>query len=204
LTLVPQGDLIGFVTAWPTGGARPSVSTMNGYDATVIANAAIVPAGTAGAVSFFASSPTDILADINGYFAPPGTGGLNFYTVPSCRLVDTRNANGNFGGPTIAANTSRNFPLSEGSCALPAYPALQAYSVSITAFPQGTLGFLTAYPTGEALPNASTLNAWNNQPAVANAALVPAGPANGGSLSVFVATPSASDVTIDTAGYFGP
>ena len=47
----------------------------------MLANAAIVPAGTNGAVSFFAANPTDLIVDINGYFAPPGTGGLNFYTA---------------------------------------------------------------------------------------------------------------------------
>ena len=173
LTAVPQGAL-GFVTAWPTGQTQPFVSTMNSYDGTVLANAAIVPAGTAGAVSFFASNPTDLAVDINGYFAPPGSGGLNFYAVPPCRLVDTRNANGTFGGPTPAAGTTRNFPLPQASCGLPAPPAVEAYSLGVTAFPQGgPLGYLSTWPTGGTQPFVSTLNAYKGL-AVANAALVPA------------------------------
>ena len=198
LTAVPQGGL-GFVTAWPTGQTQPFVSTLNSYDGTVLANAAIVPAGTAGAVSFFASNPTDLAVDINGYFAPPGSGGLNFYTVLPCRLVDTTQPNGTFGGPAITALATRNFPLSQGPCGLPASPVLQAFSLSITASPQGALGYLSTWPAGGTQPFVSTLNGYKGL-AVANAAIVPAG--SPGSISVFVTT--TSNITIDTAGYFGP
>ena len=71
MTVVPQGPL-GYLTAWPTGQTQPVVSTLNSLDGTVLANAAIVPAGTGGAVSFFASDTTDLVVDINGYFASPG------------------------------------------------------------------------------------------------------------------------------------
>ncbi|MGA2714607.1 MAG: IPT/TIG domain-containing protein, partial [Bryobacteraceae bacterium] len=198
VTVVPQGSL-GYLTAWPTGQTQPFVSTMNSYDGTVIANAAIVPAGTGGAVSFYATNTTDLVVDINGYFAPPGSAGLNFYTVTPCRLVDTRNANGTFGGPAMGAATTRSFPLPQASCGLPAYPAAQAYSLSMTVIPQGVLGYLSTWPTGGTQPFVSTLNAWKGR-AVANAALVPAG--TGSSINVFVT--NTTDLTIDTAGYFGP
>ena len=35
----------------------------------MVANAAIVAAGTSGSVDSFASNPTDIVIDINGYYA---------------------------------------------------------------------------------------------------------------------------------------
>src|SRR5262249_53890921 len=93
VTVVPHGSL-GYLTAWPTGQTQPVVSTLNSLDGTVLANAAIVPAGTNGAVSFFANGATDLVVDISGYFAPPGPGGMNFYPLNPCRLVDTRTANG--------------------------------------------------------------------------------------------------------------
>jgi hypothetical protein len=197
LTVIPLGAL-GFVTAWPTGQNQPFVSTMNSYDGTVLANAGIVPAGASGAVSFYASNPTDLAVDINGYFASPGPGGLNFYTVSPCRLVDTSKENGTFGGPAIAAATTRNFPLSQGACGLPGYPALEAYSLSITASPSGPLGYLSTWPAGGNQPFVSTLNGYKGL-GVSNSAIVPAGVP--GSISVFVTT--SSNVTIDTAGYFG-
>jgi len=199
VTVVPQGAL-GYVTAWPTGQTQPFVSTMNSYDGTVLANAGVVPAGRGGAVSFSASNTTDLVVDINGYFAPPGSGGLNFYTVTPCRLVDTRNANSTFGGPTPAADSTRNFLLPQASCGLPAPPAVEAYSLSMTVYPQGgPLSYLTTWPQGGTQPFVSTLNAYKGL-AVANAALVPAG--KGGAISVFVT--NNTDLTIDTAGYFGP
>jgi hypothetical protein len=51
VTAVPRGALR-YLTAWPTGEAQPLVSTLNSIDGAVLANAAIVPAGTGGAVSF--------------------------------------------------------------------------------------------------------------------------------------------------------
>ena len=201
VTVVPEGPL-GFLTAWPTGQLQPFVSTMNSYDGTVIANAAIVPAGSGGSASFYASNNTNFVVDINGYFAPPGPGGLNFYTVTPCRIVDTRKSAGTFGGPALGANATRSFPLSQGPqgpCGLPGYPSAQAYSLSMTALPQGVLGFLSAWPTGGAQPVVSTLNAWKGQ-GVANAAIVPSG--TSGSIDVYVT--NATDLLIDTAGYFGP
>ncbi len=197
VTVVPRGQL-GFLTVWPTGQAQPLASTLNSLDGTILANAAIVPAGASGAVSFYASDTTDVIVDIDGYFAPPTTGGLNFYTATPCRLVDTRNATGTFGGPTLSTDSTRAFPLSQGSCELPSYPAAQAYSLNVTVVPQGILGFLTTWPTGGTQPGVSTLNALKGQ-VVANAAIVPA--STSGSVSVFVTNPA--DVIIDTNGYFG-
>jgi len=69
VTAVPPGPL-GYVTVWPSGLPRPTVSTLNSFNGQVVANAAIVPAGTNGAVMFYTSLPTDLVIDINGYFAP--------------------------------------------------------------------------------------------------------------------------------------
>jgi endosialidase-like protein len=69
VTVVPFGFL-DYITVWPTGQPRPNASTLNGYVQTVIANAAIVPAGTSGSVDVFASQDTHLIIDINGYYAP--------------------------------------------------------------------------------------------------------------------------------------
>jgi hypothetical protein len=37
---------------------------------TTVANAAIVPAGTNGSISIHVTHPTQVILDINGYFAP--------------------------------------------------------------------------------------------------------------------------------------
>ena len=193
VTVVPHGSL-GYLTAWPTGESQPVVSTLNSFDGTILANAAIVPAGAGGAVSFFVTNTTDLVVDIDGYFAPPGTGGLNFYAVSPCRVVDTRNANGPLGGPIMDANTTRTFPL-PGECGLPETAA--AYSLNMTVDPPGPMGYLSVWPTGQAQPVVSTLNDFKGL-AVANAALVPAGAS--GSINVYVT--NTSHVIVDTNGYF--
>ncbi len=196
-TVVPAGYL-GFLSAWPAGQPQPNVSTLNSWTGKVVANAALVPAGSNGSISLYASNPTDVVLDINGYFGPPGgKGALQFYPVTPCRIADTRNPDGPFGGPEMAAATSRSFSVSSSACGIPA--AAAAYSLNVTVVPGGPLAFLTVWPTGSAQPVASTLNSWDGT-VVANAALVPAGA--GGAISVYVAGPT--HVILDINGYFAP
>lgn len=61
----------GFILAYPTGGAAPTVSTVNDVAAQTIANAAVVPLGTDGKATFVAgASGTDLILDVNGCYAP--------------------------------------------------------------------------------------------------------------------------------------
>ena len=54
----------------PAGQAQPLVSTLNAFDGSVTSNAAILPAGTGGAIRAFVTNPADLILDLNGYFAP--------------------------------------------------------------------------------------------------------------------------------------
>jgi hypothetical protein len=195
VTVIPHGTL-GYLTVWPGGQPQPVASTLNSMDGTIIADAAIVRAGTGGVVSFLGSNDTDLTVDINGYFAPPGTGGLNFHALSPCRLVDTRNPDGTYGGPVIQGQTTRSFPLEDATCGLSA--TALAYSLNMTVVPQSTLGYLSTWPAAAPQPVVSTLNALEGQ-VIANAAIVPAGA--GGAISVFVT--DTSQVLIDINGYFG-
>jgi hypothetical protein len=73
VTVVPSGPLA-YLTIWPTGQQIPNVSTLNSLSGAIVANAAIVPAGTSGAISVFVTNNTDVIIDINGYFVDD-TGG---------------------------------------------------------------------------------------------------------------------------------
>jgi hypothetical protein len=195
VTVVPGGYL-GYLATWPTGEAQPNVSTLNSWDGSVVANAAIVPAGSGGAVSVYVTNPTDVILDINGYFfSSMGANAYSFYPATPCRVVDTRGSSGQFGGPSMSTGQTRDFPIPSGSCGIPA--TARAYSLNVTVVPGGYLGFLTTWPTGQAEPNASTLNSWTGK-VVANAAIVPGG--TNESISVYVSNPT--DVIIDDNGYF--
>jgi hypothetical protein len=120
---------------------------------------------------------------------------LNFVPIPPCRLVDTRNPLGSFGGPSLQAATPRIFPVLSGSCGMPANAS--AYSFNVTVVPAGFLGYLTVWPAGGAQPLASTINSYLGV-AVANAAIVSAG--TNGAVSVYATNPT--DVILDINGYF--
>jgi len=197
MTVVPSGAL-SFLTTWPAGQNQPVVSTLNAFTGTVTANAAIVPAGVNGAINVYVTNTTDLIIDINGYFAAPGSAGeLLFYPVNPCRISDTRNAAGPLGGPVMSGGLSRDFPVTSSACQLPA--AAKAYSLNATVVPRGALAYLTLWPAGQAQPFVSTLNAFDGS-IVSNAAIVPA--AASGSVSAYVA--NTTDLILDTNGYFAP
>ncbi len=129
------------------------------------------------------------------------TGPLPLVAVTPCRLVDTRLAYsslgfaGAFGAPQMLAGTERSIPVPSGGCGIPG--GARAYSFNITVVPSGPLGYLAIWPSGQPMPNVSTLNSPNGG-IVANAAIVPAG--TGGAVSVFVT--NNADVIIDVNGYF--
>jgi hypothetical protein len=67
-TVVPSAPL-GYLTLWPDGSQQPVVSTLNAIDGAVTSNMAIVPTSN-GKIDAFASNLTQLILDINSYFAP--------------------------------------------------------------------------------------------------------------------------------------
>ena len=198
VTVVPHTDFLAYLTTFPTGSPKPLVSTLNSWTGKVVANAAIVPAGSNESISVFVTDPTDVILDLNGYFGQAGgAGALSFYPVTPCRVEDTRNADGPFGGPEMAARETRTFAIPAGACNIPSTAA--AYSLNVTVVPDGPLSYLTAWPAGSAQPFVSTLNSFDGA-VTANAAIVPAGAA--GAISVYVTNPT--QVVLDINGYFAP
>ncbi len=190
-TVVPQGPL-GYLTTWAAGQIQPFVSTLNSNSGAVLANAAIVPAGSNGSVSVFVSDSTDVVGDINGYFGPAGGANpLKFFPIPPCRAVDTRAEQ----GPTMLGGQVRSFAIN--GCSIPS--TVEAYAMNVTVVPQGPLGYLTTWPVGQGQPFVSTLNSPNGA-ILANAAIVPAG--TNGALNVYVT--NSTNVIIDVNGYFAP
>jgi hypothetical protein len=185
---VPKGPL-GFITAWATGQSQPVASTLNAPTGAVAANAAIVPAGASGAISIFASNATDLVIDINGYFAPMTTGGLSLYNVTPCRVLDTRSPSG-----AAPFSGKRDVSIAGGACGMPVVPA---YVLSATVVPPSALGFLTLWPQAQTQPLVSTLNAIDGA-VTSNLAIVPA---TTGSSSAFAS--NATHLVLDIFGHFG-
>ncbi len=197
-TTIPRSGPMWVFSAWPDGQSQPTTSTLNAPTGTVVANAAIVPAGgpgTQGAIDVWASNDADLVIDVNGYFAPAGTGGLSLYTIPTCRVRDTRrDGSGPFNGllsPSVDPNTS--------PCAVPI--TAQAFVFNATIVPQGLpVWLLTLWPDdGSQAPNASTLNAYDGA-VTSNMAIVPTAANN--SINAYAA--GLTQLILDISSYFAP
>lgn len=187
-TVVPRHTL-GYLSVWPTGAPRPVVSTLNDPTGTTVANAALVPAGSAGDISTYVTDDTDLIVDIDGYFAPPAQGGLSLYVPTVCRLYDSRNLHWPLHG-------ERTIGVASAGCSIPT--DANAYVLNATALPNGYLGYLTLWPDGQPQPGVSTLNAPDGA-ITSNMAIVPS--ANG---SIDAYAPSQTHLILDSSGYFAP
>ncbi|MCS7023257.1 MAG: SBBP repeat-containing protein [Bryobacteraceae bacterium] len=198
ITVVPPGPLQ-FLTAWPAGGPQPNISNINSPAGRVLANSVILPASADGSIDVFVFDRTDVILDINGYFAPDdGVNGLYYFPVTQCRVADTRRAPGPFGGPMFGDTSRRSYTIPSSSCT--GVPSnARGYSVHVTAIPNGSpMPFITVWPSGQPQPNASVLNAFEGQ-TVTNSVIVPANPS--GAIDVY--TFRQTHVVLDLAGYFG-
>ena len=156
---------------------------------TITANAAMVPAGNGGSIDVYVTDNAHLVIDINGYFAPPGPGGLSLYTATPCRVLDTRSSGS---APAIIGVTDVN--ISNSSCGIPS--VAKAFVLNATVIPTGILGYLSLWPQGQAQPLVSTLNAADGA-LTSNAALVPT---TNGSIRLY-ATDS-THVLLDLSGFF--
>jgi len=119
-----------------------------------------------------------------------------FHAVTPCRAVDTRNPNGPLGGPALAANINRAFPIA-GLCGVPVDAESVAFNLSVVGPTKG--GELRAWATGTPLPVATAISYSANQTRTNNAIL----PLAAGSLSVRAVQSSGTvHLVLDVVGYF--
>jgi hypothetical protein len=135
-----------------------------------------------------ATDNTDVVIDINGYFAVPGSG-LSLYLSSACRLLDTRTA-----GAGQAFSGTLPVRVIGSDCSLPA--TAQAAVLNATVVPSGAFPYLTLWPDGQPQPLVSTLNAYDgavtSNMAISTALI--------GYINAFGATPT--QLILDLASYF--
>jgi hypothetical protein len=130
----------------------------------------------------------------------PPASATGFYTVTPCRLVDTRNAAGTYGGPALAGGGGeRAFPAA-GQCGVPIDAAAIAINVTVVQ-PTGP-GDLRLFPSGIGLPLISMINFASGQ-VRANNGVLSLGSGALGSFVVHNDMASGSvHLLVDVAGYF--
>jgi hypothetical protein len=182
----------GFLTVWPTGNPRPTASNLNWVAGETRPNLVTVQVGVSGLVAIVASSRTDVIADLEGYFlAPSGTAGEYVAVAPS-RMLDTRAP----GKAALAAGATLNLTVT-GSGGVPS-AGVSAVVLNVTVTNTTATGYLTAYPTSSARPTASNLN-WVAGWTVPNRVIVPVG--SGGQVSFFNFA-GVTDLVVDVNGFF--
>jgi hypothetical protein len=128
----------------------------------------------------------------------PNAAPLDFYSLVPCRVVDTRDANGPFGGPALASNgTKRRFAVA-GQCGIPA--DAQAIAANVTVVSPTASGDLRLGPSGFAAPT-STINFSIGQVRANDAFLALTGDPLG-SLAVQADLAGAVHLVLDVVGYF--
>jgi glucose/arabinose dehydrogenase len=128
-------------------------------------------------------------------------GGLDFYTLTPCRLIDTRNAAGPLGGPALSSGVARTFQVT-GACSVPSTARALAVNVTVTGATTGG-GNLVVYPGGAAQPQASTINFGQSQTRANNAVTGLAADGSGNlTVAATVAGGGKVHLILDVVGYF--
>jgi glucose/arabinose dehydrogenase/PKD repeat protein len=153
-----------------------------------------------GAASHIIATP-DSPASYTAAFTP-APGDLSYFTLPPCRLADTRGPAGPSGGPALTSGSQRVFPVT-GLCGVPATARVVAVNVTIVG-PAGG-GYLQLFRAGDSAPSTSVLN-FAAGAVRSNDALVALGQDVGIAALATLAggggSAGAVHVVIDVAGYF--
>lgn len=186
-----------YLSVYPTGGSLPNVSNINWVAGNTTPNLVTVPVGTGGDITFYnANGKTDVVVDLQGYFAPNESSGFYVPLTPA-RIADTRvNSGEPYANHTLFAGQSLNIQVS-GAGGIPT-SGVTAAVLNITATNTTAPGFATVYPAGESNPGTSTLN-WAPGQTVANRAIVPLG--GNGQVTIYNSDGN-TDFVVDISGYF--
>jgi hypothetical protein len=131
--------------------------------------------------------------------AAAGSGGpYRFFTLQPCRLLDTRLADGAYGGPAVPPGSQR-VVTAAGQCGVPA--AARAVAANVTVVAPANAGFLTFFPGDESVPGTSTIDFTPGR-VIANNAVIGLASSGSGTLALLNAAPCPVHVLIDVSGYF--
>ena len=187
----------GFITVFACDRDRPWASNVNfGAGDATVANLATSKVSADGNVCFYASTATDLVVDVQGYFSPYSTSNTIFTPLSPVRVLDTRNGTGIVGQkPARAAAGSIIAVQVAGMNGVPVDAKAVLLNVTITEA-EGT-GFVTAWPCGHPRPLASFLNYGRG---VDRANLTPVRIGEGGRICLFVH--EGTEVIADLNGYY--
>ena len=200
MSVVPKPPRVGDIyNDQASYSSFPSTSNLNIEDANPVPNLVLARVGAGGRIRIANSlGPTHVIADVAGWFGTGGahTDGAGFAGVVPARLMDSRLG---IGGPArqFTAGEVRTLQVA-GVAGVPRNA--QSVVVNVTLVGANSVGFVTAFPDGEAVPEASNVNITAGG-VRANTAVVKVGA--GGRIALYMGATDA-DVVVDVIGSFGP
>jgi uncharacterized protein (DUF1501 family) len=143
-----------YLTAWPSDRPQPDTSNLNPRPGRTVPNFALVTLGADGTISLFNERGSGhVLVDVVGYCT--ASGGSGFVPLAPTRIMDSRSG---VGVPSGRIGPGRVVELMvAGAGGVPAQGADVAI-LNITATGADAESFVTVWPTGASMPDASTLN----------------------------------------------
>lgn len=182
----------GWISAWPTGSARPTVANLSYRAGETIPNMIVCKVGADGKINIQPSAgDLHLVGDVVACYTADGVG---FEPTAPARLLDTRIGTG---APQTKLRGGQEIVLQIGGQAGVPDGATAAI-VNITGIRATENTFLTVYPEGESRPTAASLN-----PAAGSVTgnLISAKLGAGGKIRIFNER-GELDVTADVAGYY--
>ena len=174
----------GFLTVFPCGTVLPEASNLNYAAGQTIPNAVFTRLGTDGRVCIYSDAATDLIVDVNGYV--PDSSDVT--AVAPVRFYDSRTGDGPRPDGSVTAITMAGRP------GFPTDPV--AVTLNVTAVDAKAAGFMTVFPCGGAIPEASNLNFAVGQ-TIANAVVARVG--GNGQVCVFVS--GSAGLIVDVNGF---
>ncbi|MDX2033321.1 MAG: zinc-dependent metalloprotease family protein [Blastocatellia bacterium] len=203
ITTVQSGG--GFLTLYPSDVSRPTVANSNYGANEILNNVFTVGLGASdGAFKIYVTTNTDVVVDVTGYYAPPGTGGLYFHPLPRpVRLLETRaGLSGCYAPGNPLPGATETTQQATGACAGLTIPSNARAIVgnATTVSPQGTgAQFFTLFPADAARPLVASSNYSAGQ--VMNAPFT-VGLSSTGAFKIHPTTQT--HLVIDVTGYYSP
>jgi hypothetical protein len=223
---VANGNGISGLKMTVDGAGNPSLSSMwstgNDGSSPVLANGMLFYFGSGGVKALDPTTSTQLYSDsspggvhweslivIDGrlfvtdessqlWAYGPNPAPLGYFTIAPCRVVDTRQPNGPYGGPPLAGfGAVRSFQLA-GQCGIPA--DAKAVAANVTVVGPAAAGFFRVGPGG-VVTATSTLNFRAGQVRASNAVVGLTGDPLGAA-SVESMGPGPANLLIDVSGYF--
>jgi hypothetical protein len=192
-------NAVSFLSIWPDGQAKPTVSSLNWDPGWTIPNAVTVKVGDGGNVKLFNNQGrVNVIADVVGYFKAGS--GSEFHPLAPSRILDSRGGAmqvGPFSTPW-GNNTTRNLQVVNPN--VPDVPAAaDAVLLNVTANATTATSFLSVYPNGTPQPTVSSLN-WSAGWTIPNAVTAKVG--TSGQIRIYNFTGQVH-VIADLAGWYG-